>query len=348
MIEIKEYSKFDKDYLVDVPVKTNIWCRPECQRTQFEILKKARPSVLFVISDGGRNEKEQRVIEEHRRMFDEEIDWNCTIYKNYEDNNTGMYNTGMRTHKLIWNNVDRCILMEDDTLPSISFFRFCSELLERYKDDKRISCICGSNIDGVSRHVTSDYFFSRQGGIWGIALWKRTFEEFNLNYKNDSYILNTLQYAMSDNKTMKNRLIGYSKYDEYEGHIPGPEFYLSFLCYAQNQLQIIPKYNMISNVGCQVNSAHAGSIETLPRGIRRVFNMKRYEYNFPLKAPEYVVADLDYEKRRNRVLAFNHPMIRKFRRLESLFLNIKHGNLGIIKTKSINVLKKITGKYHEA
>ena len=41
-----------KQYLVDVPVSINIWIRPECQRQQFEVIKKARPSILFLISDG--------------------------------------------------------------------------------------------------------------------------------------------------------------------------------------------------------------------------------------------------------------------------------------------------------
>lgn len=43
-----------KPWLVDVPVKVNIWIRPECQRKQFEALKQARPSILFIQSDGGR------------------------------------------------------------------------------------------------------------------------------------------------------------------------------------------------------------------------------------------------------------------------------------------------------
>ena len=40
--------KADKPYLVDVPVKINIWIRRECQRRQFEVIKQARPSILFV------------------------------------------------------------------------------------------------------------------------------------------------------------------------------------------------------------------------------------------------------------------------------------------------------------
>ena len=71
-----------KPWLVDVPVKVNIWVRPECQRKQFEVIKQARPSILFIQSDGGRNEQEWKIINEHRKMFDTEIDWDCTVYCN--------------------------------------------------------------------------------------------------------------------------------------------------------------------------------------------------------------------------------------------------------------------------
>ena len=337
-----------KEFLVDVPVKTNIWIRPECQRPQFEIIKKARPSILFVISDGGRNEEEWKVINEHRKMFEEEIDWNCTVYRLYESENRGMYAMIKRMHEFVWNKVDRCIYLEDDILPSISFFSFCAELLEKYKDDLRISAICGMNYDGISEDVTSDYFFSRQGSIWGMAFWKRSFLNFDLNYMMDPYISKIVVTEMRDNPTMRNRLVGYSKNDLYDGHPAADEYFFSSFAYVQNQLQIIPKFNMICNIGCQPSAAHSGTYETLPHGIRRVFNMKTYEIKSPLKHPKYVVADLEYEKRRNRILAFNNPWVRRYRRLEALFLNLKAGNFNRIKNKFKYYVNAKLGKYRES
>ena len=40
---------------------------------------------------------------------------------------------------------DRGIVLEDDDVVSDSFFYFCEELLEKYKDDERINMICGMN-----------------------------------------------------------------------------------------------------------------------------------------------------------------------------------------------------------
>lgn len=146
-------------YLVDVPVCINLWIRPQCQRLQFEVIKKARPSILFLISDGGRTETEWQAIFQNRALYDEEIDWDCTVYKMYEKENRGLYAMDRKSFDLVWKVVDRCIFLEDDILPSVSFFPYCKELLERYKDDLRVNVICGMNHLGVYEAASSDYFF---------------------------------------------------------------------------------------------------------------------------------------------------------------------------------------------
>lgn len=50
-----------------------------------------------------------------------------------------------------------------------SFFPFCKELLEKYKNDERIHQICGMNNTGVSDHIDDSYLFTNNGSIWGWA-----------------------------------------------------------------------------------------------------------------------------------------------------------------------------------
>lgn len=229
-----------KPYLVDVPVKINIWTRPECQRKQFEVIKQARPSILFVTSDGGRNEREWQLIYQNRKIYDEEIDWDCKVYKLYMDHNLGMYAMGEKRTELIWNTVDRCIMLEDDILPSVSFFQYCAELLEKYKDDERIECICGMNHLGKSENVLSDYFFSRQGSIWGFAVWKRTIKgRGDFSYFYDSYVMELLKQRTRKNPIAWKRLCAYGQQEKYEGHVASSEFWYEFDMYAQNRVQIV-------------------------------------------------------------------------------------------------------------
>lgn len=243
-------------------------------------------------------------------MFDTEIDWDCTVYRIYADKNYGLYTMGSMREKILWSRVDRCILLEDDQIPSVSYFRFCAELLEKYKDDERICCICGMNHLGGSENVSADYFFSRQGSIWGVAMWKRTYEQFDkFSYGKDPYVMNLLKQRTKHNQTAWKRICAYAEKNEYEGHTAGSEFFIEYAMYGLNQLQIIPKYNMISNIGCSEQAAHSNSVKMLPREIRRAFNMETYEVKFPIKHPEYVIPDVEYERKRNRIMGYNYSLV---------------------------------------
>lgn len=334
-----------KPYLVDVPVRVNIWIRPECQKKQFDIIRKARPSILFLISDGGRNEKEWAAIRANRVMIEDGIDWDCKIYKLFEENNYGLYKMGRKSRDLIWSKVDRCIFLEDDIIPSVSFFSYCAELLEKYKDDLRINTICGMNHLGVYKEVESDYFFSRQGCIWGFATWKRVHDRYdNFNYGNDAYVMSLLKKRMKHNPIAWKRTCAYAKQKYYEGHVASAEFFIEFDMYAHNQLQIVPKVNMISNIGCTKDAAHSDQLKMLPKGLRRVFNMKTYEMKFPMKHAEYVMPDVDYEKRRNRILAYNCPFRTCWRKIETLFLRFRYSDFDGVKQTFIRQILKIQGK----
>ena len=318
-----------KPYLVDVPVKVNIWIRPECQRKQFEVLKQARPSILFLQSDGGRNEKEWEAIYLNRQIFETEVDWDCTIHKIYEDKNLGLYAMGRKTSQYIWERVDRCIFLEDDHIPAVSFFQFCAELLEKYKDDLRISCICGMNQLGIYEDASADYFFSRQGSIWGVGQWKRSIDmrDREFAYGKDPYVMKLLKQRAKHNPIFLKRAQAYAKQEYYEGHVAGGEFYIEFAMYGHNQVQIVPKKNMISCIGATENSAHAQSLHRMSRGIRQVFNSKTYELEFPLQHPSYVIPDVNYEKKRNRIMAYNCPWIKFSRKIESIVLALLNGEL---------------------
>ena len=335
-----------KPYLVDVPVRVNIWIRPEAQRKQFEVLKQARPSVMFLVSDGGRNQKEWDAIFVNRKLFEEEVDWDCTMYRIFEDKNNGLYTMARKATELIWNTVDRCVFLEDDYVPSVSFFRYAAELLEKYKNDTRITAICAMNHTGVWENANVDYFFSETGAIWGIATWKRVFEQKKIcfDYKDDPYAFELLKESAKHDKFLHDQIVGYMQNEKFRGHVAGGEFYYSFNVYGNHQLFIVPKYNMMNNIGCTSNSAHASEYHLLPKSIRRIFNMETYEYEFPLKHPTYVVPDRKYAKAVYRIMAYNRPISAFGRRIESLWLSLRYKGLrGVInKLKRAKINQKKT------
>ena len=86
---------------------------------------------------------------------------------------------------------------------------------------------------------------------------------------------------------------------------------------------------MICNIGCTEDAAHSLSLNRMPKGIRRVFNMETYELEFPLKHAKYVIPDIEYEKKRNRIMAYNHPFISYMRRWQGTWARITSDGIGV-------------------
>lgn len=278
-----------------VPVLLIFFTRPQVFQKVFECVKKVKPTKLYLYQDGPRNEKDIEGIEACRNIASQ-IDWPCEVHKFYQEKNVGCDPSEYIAQKWMFASEDRGIVIEDDDVVSTSFFYFCEELLERYKDDQRINMICGLNILGKYHDTEADYFFARSGAITGWASWKRVIDEWDPNYEwmQSPYIVQCMKDTLGDraDKTMlawKKQLA--TGKEHYEG-ILGSNTYL------QHRLNIVPTKNMVANIGVTANATHSvASVFQLPRKIRRIFYKEIYEYDFPLRHPKYVIEDYEYTRR---------------------------------------------------
>ena len=314
-----------KPWLVDVPVQFNIWIRPECQKKQWEVIRAVRPRILFVVSDGGRTEEEWALINENRTMIDTGIDWDCEVHKLYSDRNYGMYQNQMNANEYIWARVDRCIFMEDDVVPAPTFFAFCRDLLEKYRDDTRISMIAGLNFLGAYDRPEADYFFAKSTHVWGFATWKRVYDNYyDFTYAKQPYTMELLHQAAANHPSFVKKIDAYAQNEYYQGHRAFEEFFLEFAVYGYHQLAIIPTRNMICNIGASADSTHFTNLNDLPKDVQDLFNMKTYDVSFPLKHPDYVIADDYYDRKVHEINAdMGWPKIR--RQIERKYLYVRSG-----------------------
>ena len=291
-----------KEYLVDVPVMINVWARPLIQEQTFAPVKEARPSKLYLISDGPRSEEERTKLEESRAIV-ENIDWDCEVHKLYMDSNQGMYKMLKKQYDFVFSQEDRCIILEDDVLVSVSFIRLCAELLEKYKDDTRITAINGTNHRGHWRNEEADYFFTRGNAILGYATWKRS---YNLHYHDEVFYDDTLSKEMQryvkfskNDFIMKSVLKAYNAYKvnpNAYGHPAAIEFYRSFINFTQSQMDIVVSANMVTNIGSEAGT-HTLSYKLMPRREQAYFYRERYELEGDIiRHPRYVIRDFAYEE----------------------------------------------------
>lgn len=325
-----------KQYLVDVAVQTTIWIRPELQAKQFEVIKKARPRILFIQSDGGRNKEEWDKINESRKMYEESIDWDCTVYKIYSDQNNGMYSMYFKMLDFVWSKVDSCIFMEDDIVPSVSFFSFCKEMLERYKDDMRVFGISGYNILGEYGDEKYDYFFCGMPSSWGYATWRHK-DMIMYDYKayfEDQYVLKLMKHLLS--KIHYHQALDCKENGKVYNHPPGPEFVKNISRATQNALFIIPRKNMVSNLGCIDGSTHAQNYRILTKTEKELFNSKTYEIEI-IRHPKFVIRDIIYEKKFTKKCGNGYPLIRLYRRIIKAIKTMRYEGLRFLIKKIIDL-----------
>ena len=163
---------------MSVPVLLIIFNRPELTRRTLEAIARAKPQSLLVAADGPRSAEEVDRCEQARALI-RNVDWECDITTNFSDTNLGC---GIRVHTAIdWamSKYEELIILEDDCIPSTTFFRFCEELLSYYRDDERVMHISGNNFQRGLRRTEYSYYFSKITHAWGWATWKRAWKHFD-------------------------------------------------------------------------------------------------------------------------------------------------------------------------
>lgn len=310
--------------MTNVPVALIFFSRPENLRKTFEAIRNAKPKQLFLIQDGPRDDcfSDTEKIKECREIVSS-VDWDCEIYKNYSEVNLGCGERVSSGVSWAFEHVDRLAIIEDDCVPGPGFFVFCEELLERYKNDSRVNMISGMNNLGVYEGAPDDYFFAEEGSIWGWATWKRVWDDidFNLDVLDDPYVVKLL--ANRRGKDFVKRCL---KFRErlYKGEkMSSWSLQRAVNMYLNNGLIVVPKYNMIHNVGLGVGGANSGSsLRTVPRALRSIYFMETYAIKTPLKHPRYISRDLFFESEIKKIMGKKSKAQALCRRCESFFYRI--------------------------
>lgn len=311
---------------IDVAVLCIFFVRDDCFAQSFASVKAARPRKLLLWQDGPRPGREDDLIGIQKcRDIAEDIDWDCEVYRMYNEKNYGCDPSTFLSHKWAFSIVDKCIVLEDDVVPDQSFFVFCKELLDRYEFDTRINRICGmNNVEGFE--CPDSYFFSSIGSVWGWATWKRVAELWNENYEflDDEYSIKEL-HLLKKTKADKNYFNTCLSHKR-EG-VPHWETIQTYSRHMNSQLNIIPSKNLIHNVGLGENSTHSNTnLAVVPKKLRRAFYSDSETMDFPLKHPQYMMDNVLYKEQLFRLTGIGNPMILWARKAESIALRLLHGD----------------------
>jgi len=275
------------------PILLIIFNRPDTAEKVFNEIKKIKPKKLFVSADGPRENKpgEKEKCLATRKIIDQ-VDWECEVYKKYSDVNLGCKLGVSSGIDWFFKNVEQGIILEDDCLPAQSFFKFCEELLEKYKNNEKIMMISGDNFQNSRQRGDGSYYFSKFSHIWGWATWRRAWEHYSVNmegypkFKQDKKI-----NAIWSKEYIRKYWL--DTFDQaYENKIDTWDYQWAFSIWKMDGLCVIPNYNLISNIGFRDDATHTKSANKLAN--QKIQSMDIIKH--PFKIEQNKKADNYYSK----------------------------------------------------
>jgi hypothetical protein len=300
---------------LQTPVAFFIFRRPETTARVFEVIRKARPRRLLIVADGPRNDDERARCEAARAIV-EQVDWDCEVLRNYSDSNLGLRKRMSSGLDWVFEQCAEAIILEDDCLPDITFFRFCQELLEKYRDEPRVMHISGDCFaPDASQHVS--YAFLRFPHVWGWATWSRAWRHYDVDlrdWQTDSGKTAFLERfsTRAQRAYWKNVLQSI-----VDGKINTWDFQWSFACIRQNGLSICPALNLVTNIGFGSDATNTVD-DTV-----HLSNLEMKSISFPLRHPAEIAVDAAVDAASIRQF-FTHPSYirRHYWRLRSVVKDI--------------------------
>ena len=232
--------------------------RPDFMAAQIDAVRPARPSRLYIAVDGPRENRPDEA-EQCRKVRDcvNQVDWPCEIKTLFRERNLGCKYGVSGAITWFFENEEAGIVLEDDCRPTLDFFRFATEMLERYKDDERIGAVCGFNFFNLQSDKTASYHFSRHMDVWGWGTWRRVWNDYDVDVAKDLDRLLSMIDGITATVYYKKFYKGLLR--EVEKGLSTWDVQMSMLFMAKENLSIVPKVRLVANVGlADKRATHTG------------------------------------------------------------------------------------------
>jgi len=247
-------------YQAKSPIVLAIFNRPETSDICFQAIRKVQPRTLYISADGPRKNRPDD-IERCRRAREivNRVDWPCDLKTMFHEENQGCRIGTIGAIEWMLDNEEYGIVFDDDCVADPSFFQFCDELLEKYKDDERVMHICGTNFQKKNPIFNNkeSYYFSKISQNWGWATWKRSWMKY---YKPHMEGWPEFRKSSSFKNWISNQL--FRDYWTYvfdrraRKEIDDWDIAWTYSCMTRNGLCIVPTKNLVTNIGSEPGGTH--------------------------------------------------------------------------------------------
>ncbi len=245
------------------PVLFLIYNRPEMTKRVFAAIRKQRPLHLFVAADGPvqNNAEAAEKCRITRETVINNVDWDCEVSTLFRDGNLGCGRAVSGAITWFFEQVEEGVILEDDCLPNDSFFLFCQELLAKYRSHDSIMSIGGASLFKNNAGAAT-YFFSVYTLVWGWASWRNAWQKYRFDL--DEHSLQAVNEVF--NRKAERKFWSNIYRHLNNGEIDTWDYQWNFAIWEHKGLTVIPKMNLVSNIGFNGEATHTHG-ETILSGL---------------------------------------------------------------------------------
>lgn len=273
----------EEEALTISPVLFLIFNRPEPTARVFEAIRRARPPRLYIAADGPRDRPGEAMLCERARAIAMNVDWPCEVFTRFRPANGGCKVAVSEAIDWFFAQVEQGIILEDDCLPSTSFFGFCDEMLDHYAGEPSVMSISGSNASPAHAANAESYYFSRQFRCWGWATWRRAWAHYDREMTGWPRARRDRMLARwSDGDPAFVRFwtrvfdrVSRDLVDSWANRF-------TFSCWQAGGLACVPFRNLVTNIGFGADATHTREPDHFKA------NMPAAELNWPLVHPKKI------------------------------------------------------------
>ncbi len=272
------------------PILFLTYNRPDETRAVFEKIREWQPKKLYIASDGAKTEVEgdRENVRMVREYVTNSVDWDCRVETLFRDKSFGCKRAVTEAIDWFFGFEEEGMILEDDCIPHLDFFRFCEEMLARYREQPNVMMISGHNKEGEWNVYGSDYFFSNLGGIWGWASWRDAWALNDPEMKRlDAALESGYLRSLLGEKTGRIREEQFNRVRNNK--IDTWDYQWGFSRHLYGGLSVVPSVNLVRNIGFGMTATHTR--KTIKNSV------KVYPLNFPLKENNFIFADRLYDDR---------------------------------------------------
>jgi len=304
------------------PVLYLIFNRPDLMQQSFARIRDAQPPKLFIAADGPRLDREGETVKcaEARRIV-EQVDWTCEVHTLFRDHNLGCRKAISEAITWFFQHVEEGIILEDDCIAAPTFFRFCGELLDRYRFENRIMAISGDNFQTLGFKCRDSYYFSKYPHCIGWATWRRAWLLYDQRMTEWPAYRYSVQFLMWL-RSPRQWVYWYHIFQDCYNQVRNSWAYVwTYSCWINEGLTVLPRCNMVEHIGWGENATNSADINN-------EYWHKAFDITFPLDSPDIVSVNHHADRHTDKVIFSGGspwiiPLLLRYKWKGSLFVRKK-------------------------